>query len=371
MLITSAYVMVSAVFDMVDSHRLLAQVDAHLQDRLHDTIHSDVVFRSPGEADDDHGVETAPILLWHVDGAGRTVALSDATPNLPRTAWAKNGVATTAQIGSTSFRLLATRAGVGWLVAGQSLTDTTHVQDVLVAAEVIAGPVIVVAAFLGALVIGLKASRPVEAARQRQLEFTADASHELRTPLSVIEAEVSLALGSRRPATQYRATLERVGGESKRLRRIIEDLLWLARFDSEPALPRSELVDLNSIADDCADRFGAIANASGIALSVEHRRESSTRLDGTSGLDRSPHGRARRQCLSLRRSRWHCPHHGGLARQPGQCVGRRQWTRDPSPGTPTVVRPLPPCCRRRHGYRPRTRHRRFDRALHRWAMAHR
>ena len=44
---------------------------------------------------------------------------------------------------------------------------------------------------------------PVEQARRRQLEFTADASHELRTPLSVIEAETGLALSAPREADQY------------------------------------------------------------------------------------------------------------------------------------------------------------------------
>ena len=61
--------------------------------------------------------------------------------------------------------------------------------------------------FFGALAIGLMASRPIEQARQRQLEFTADASHELRTPLTVIEAEVGLALSAPRDSESYRGTI--------------------------------------------------------------------------------------------------------------------------------------------------------------------
>ena len=125
------------------------------------------------------------------------------------------------------------------------------------AGEAIAGPVVLIAIFLGALIIGLKASGPVEQARQQQLEFTADASHELRTPLSVIEAEVSLALRTPRKAGQYRDTLERSERREYRLRHIVEDLLWLARFDSEPPPPGNEPVDLAAMAETCADRFGA------------------------------------------------------------------------------------------------------------------
>ena len=118
--------------------------------------------------------------------------------------------------------------------------------------EAIAGPILLVAVFLGTLLIGVKAASPVELARRRQLEFTADASHELRTPLSVIEAEVTLSLTGSRSDEDYRATLGRVNQESWRLRDIVEDLLWLARFDSEPLPPADEPVDVAAIATACA-----------------------------------------------------------------------------------------------------------------------
>jgi len=274
LVIASVYVMVSVVFDVVDSHRLVAQVDSHLRDRLHDFIHNGKLSRPPGEADDDRDVDAAPVLLWRVNATGDVVALSDAAPHLPPSAWSRSGAPVTSQLGSISFRLVSTPIGKGWLVAGQSVTDTSHVERVLVAAEAIAGPVVLLAMFLGALIIGLKASKPVEQARRRQLEFTADASHELRTPLSVIEAEVTLALSTPRDAASYRETVQRVNSESKRLRRIIDDLLWLARFDSEPTPPGDELVDIFAVAETCADRFGAVAHSRGITLSVERQGDS-------------------------------------------------------------------------------------------------
>jgi signal transduction histidine kinase len=270
LLIASVYVMVSVVFDLVDSHHLVAEVDSHLRDRLQDVAARGDLTRAPAEADDDHDVDVAPVLLWHVDGGGHVVALSDAAPPLPRNAWSRDGHPVTSSIGTISFRVIAIRSTGGWLVAAESLTDTAHVRKVLITDEAIAGPVVILAMFFGALIIGLNASRPVEQARRRQLEFTADASHELRTPLSVIEAEVTLTLSAPRDADRYRDTVERVNGESKRLRRIIDDLLWLARFDSEPAPPRDELVDVFAVAQGCADRFGALARSRGIALSVEH-----------------------------------------------------------------------------------------------------
>jgi signal transduction histidine kinase len=142
---------------------------------------------------------------------------------------------------------------------------------VLIASEILVGPVLLLALYFGSLAIGLKASAPVERARRQQLEFTADASHELRTPLSVIEAEIGLALSNQRDSGYYRASLERVAGEGKRLRRIVDDLLWLARFDSEPPPPGEEPVDLVTIAEVCARRFEPVAAARELQLSVVRR----------------------------------------------------------------------------------------------------
>jgi len=274
LLIAVVYVALTVTFDIVDTNRLVAQVDTHLREHLVDASHRGDLSAPAGAVDADQDLETAPVLLWRVDSAGHTVALSDQAPHLPTNAWARDGKPTTSTIGNNSFRLLAIPVSGSWLVGGQSLAETQHVENVLVAAEVIAGPILVIAMFLGALFIGLKASGPVEQARLRQLEFTADASHELRTPLSVIEAEVDLALGATRgtPAyddiPRYRDTLERVGRESDRLRRIVEDLLWLARFDSEPPPPGNEPVDLVTIAEGCVDRFSGVARSRDIDLTV-------------------------------------------------------------------------------------------------------
>jgi signal transduction histidine kinase len=127
--------------------------------------------------------------------------------------------------------------------------------------EIIAGPFLLLAMFGGVLVVGLRALAPVEQSRRRQLEFTADASHELRTPLSVIRAEADVALSAPREATEYRDSLRRIQGESHRLRQLVEDMLWLARFDSKPPPPGSEPVDLATLAQACADRFRSVGPA--------------------------------------------------------------------------------------------------------------
>jgi signal transduction histidine kinase len=274
LLIGVVYVAIVVGFDVLDAQHLVGQVDINLSERLHDASHHEKLLASPSERDDDNDVDSAPVVLWRVSTAGRATTLSDGAPRLSDTAWIRSGHPITLDINGHSFRLAEVPVRGGWLVGGQSLAEQEHVERVLLTGEIIAGPIVLLATFLGTLVIGLKASGPIEEVRRRQLEFTADASHELRTPLSVIEAEVGLALSSPRDAGQYRDTLERVGRESGRLRHLVEDLLWLARFDSEPPPPGDEPVDLVPIAEGCADRFATFAEAKGVTLVVTQEGES-------------------------------------------------------------------------------------------------
>jgi signal transduction histidine kinase len=156
--------------------------------------------------------------------------------------------------------------------ADDSRTDhasDSRAEHLLLYGEILSAPLLLLAVFGGSLTIGLRALAPVERSRRRQLEFTADASHELRTPLSVISAEADIALGSPRKAAEYRDALVRIQGEGKRLRRLVEDMLWLARFDSQPPTPGNEPLDLTTIATECADRFSSIAQSRTITISTQ------------------------------------------------------------------------------------------------------
>jgi signal transduction histidine kinase len=268
------YVAVALALDVLVGHRLTRDVDQRLSERLSDARHQVLPLRADADRTD-RDVNEAPVFLWTATAGGPAVAVTPNAPALPQHAWSTSHP-TTATLGSGTFRLAATPLKGQWAVVGQSLAQATHVRGVLIASEILVGPVLLLALYFGSLAIGLKASAPVEQARRRQLEFTADASHELRTPLSVIEAEVGLALSHQRDAGYYRASLERVAGEGKRLHRIVEDLLWLARFDSEPPPPGDEPVDLVTIARNCAERFEPIAAARNLQLSVASRATTPT-----------------------------------------------------------------------------------------------
>ncbi len=264
LLVGIVYVGCVAVLDQVVTGRLTAAVDTRLQERLSDVI--DRGQAGTGRVDND--ADEAPVFLWHVTPHRRAVQLTAGAPSLPGGRAPASGRPVTVQLGSSPFRLDEVRLDRVWLVAGQSLAEQDHIEGVLRDGEALAAPVLLLAMFAGSLVIGLRALSPVEQSRRRQLEFTADASHELRTPLSVISAETSIALSAPRKASEYRAALTRIQGESQRLRRIVEDLLWLARFDSTPPPPGAEPLDLSIIAEECAGRFQAVTRSQQPGISV-------------------------------------------------------------------------------------------------------
>ena len=83
----------------------------------------------------------------------------------------------------------------------------------------------------------------------RMRQFIADASHELRTPLTSVKglAEFGLQQGNAASPDELLRLMTRIQHEASRMGRLVEDLLVLARFDTDRPLDRRH-VDLASIA---------------------------------------------------------------------------------------------------------------------------
>ncbi len=269
LIIAIVYTACVIALNLAVRHRLTGATDARLSDRLAEASRSNVTALPRKDGADDGDVDDSPLFLWLISPSGRASRLSLDDPAFPAGLRPGPGWPVTTAIGGSYFRLVARPIGNQWIVAGQSLAQNRHTQAVLLDSEIAAAPLLLAAMFLGSLTVGLKALGPVEQSRRRQLEFTADASHELRTPLSVISAEADIALASPRSAAEYRGSLTRIQGEGKRLRRIVEDLLWLARFDSQPPPPGDEPLDVATTADTCAGRFRPVARARSITITAD------------------------------------------------------------------------------------------------------
>ena len=297
------YLLVGIVADVVVLRHASEAVDARLADRLAELASSAgragsvptvgparplpvLAQHGDGDGGGDDDIDEAPVFGWWLAaGTRRPVAVDLGAPSLPLVDTASRGVVVV-DLGGRPFRLLARSTAGGRIVAATSEQQLDSLETTLLATEAALLPFVLGTFFIVAYVIGRRSALPVERARQRQLEFTADASHELRTPLSVIEAEVGLALSVEREAADYRIALGRVATESRRLRSIVEDLLWLARLDALPAPARSEPVDLAVIAESCVERFAAVARQRGIVLRTARDDEDAVVSAPAEWLDR-------------------------------------------------------------------------------------
>ncbi|HCP14445.1 MAG TPA: two-component sensor histidine kinase [Peptococcaceae bacterium] len=87
--------------------------------------------------------------------------------------------------------------------------------------------------FLISLFLSAWALRPVEKAWEQQQQFVANASHELRTPLTVVLTNIGILLSHKQDTiAQQSKWIENTQTESHRMKKLVEDLLFLARSDA-------------------------------------------------------------------------------------------------------------------------------------------
>ncbi|MGH8723094.1 MAG: sensor histidine kinase, partial [Burkholderiales bacterium] len=114
-----------------------------------------------------------------------------------------------------------------------------------------------------------------------QERFVGDASHELRTPLTAIRGNVDVLMRQARfggpevDALDLAPALEDIRRESDRMRRLLDDLLLLARGDAgrESAPVRHERVRLDEVATDAVRSAEALTSGQVLELEAPRRVE--------------------------------------------------------------------------------------------------
>ena len=109
------------------------------------------------------------------------------------------------------------------------------------------------------------ARQETEATLDRQRAFVADASHELRTPLTSILANLELLEAEL--AGEQREMAESALRSSKRMRRLVADLLLLARADAGREATQAP-VDLAAVAREATDEAGALSSDHPVSLDL-------------------------------------------------------------------------------------------------------
>ncbi len=105
---------------------------------------------------------------------------------------------------------------------------------------------------------------------QLQRRFMADASHELRTPISVIRTTAAVTLSrDHRSEPEYRNAMGIVDAQARRLTRIVEDMLRLARADSGHASLRQKHFHLDEALLEAVQAAVVLASEKEIRIAVE------------------------------------------------------------------------------------------------------
>ncbi|TYC17805.1 HAMP domain-containing histidine kinase [Bizionia gelidisalsuginis] len=94
----------------------------------------------------------------------------------------------------------------------------------------------------------------IENAIERERQFTSDASHELRTPLATLKGTLEVLIRKPRDLSEYEDKIKFSLTEIDRITATIEQLLVLARLDTNAKTTDQSLVPLSTIIDDILSR---------------------------------------------------------------------------------------------------------------------
>jgi heavy metal sensor kinase len=108
----------------------------------------------------------------------------------------------------------------------------------------------------------------LETAFAQQKQFAADAAHELRTPVSVMLTQTQTALNRERDAASYKLTVEACQRAAQRMRKLIESLLALARFDAGQEILNRQRFDFSKTIGDSVNLVQPLADERGVKVSV-------------------------------------------------------------------------------------------------------
>ncbi|MFJ4248917.1 heavy metal sensor histidine kinase [Pseudomonas sp. NPDC089741] len=95
---------------------------------------------------------------------------------------------------------------------------------------------------------------------QRLSQFSADLAHEIRTPLHTLLASNGQALNHPRSTAEYQEVLASNMEEFERLKRMAENLMFLARAEQAERALNLQTLDLHSVGSELCDYFEALAD---------------------------------------------------------------------------------------------------------------
>ncbi|PMU22976.1 MULTISPECIES: heavy metal sensor histidine kinase [unclassified Pseudomonas] len=164
-------------------------------------------------------------------------------------------------------------AGLGWIVAHSGLRPLDQVTRA--AASISANslkeriPMVSIPVELRQLVSSFNAMLArLDDAFGRLSNYSADIAHELRTPVSNLMTHTEVVLSKKRNVEEYEENLYLNLEDFKRMSRMIDDMLFLAKADNGLITPEREWIALEGVVDTLLEYYGLLADERGIELEL-------------------------------------------------------------------------------------------------------
>jgi two-component system sensor histidine kinase CiaH len=110
------------------------------------------------------------------------------------------------------------------------------------------------------LFMAQRALKPIQAAWDRQQQFVSDASHEIRTPLTIIQSRIEMLLQTPQAKIQEKVNDISISlRETRRLSKLVSQLLTLARSDANQIELELAPLDLNAVLRQVFEQFEELA----------------------------------------------------------------------------------------------------------------
>lgn len=108
----------------------------------------------------------------------------------------------------------------------------------------------------------------IENSIEQQKQFTADASHEMRTPLTIIKGTLEVLLRKERTPEQYEKKINEVISQTDRLSYLFDQLLQLARAESNNTIIKKEKIILKEKIDHLINGGDLLLNKNQIKYNI-------------------------------------------------------------------------------------------------------
>ena len=218
--------------------------------------HYDRPLPQPRENPNPRGMDApnlrVPVLIISVNRAGTVSTVSNQLHFIededitPIAELALKGDKDTGIVPNYALRYLRKSTENGIIIALADISIEKEILSTQIKNSLLTGSGALLLFFFLSLLLAHWAVHPVEVAWEKQQQFIANASHELKTPLTVILSNVDI-LGTNMSGNDEKniRRMEHIQAEALRMKRLVEEMLMLAKSDHAVSQSIFSLVDFS------------------------------------------------------------------------------------------------------------------------------